>query len=536
MRRSCPTLLPAFIVLGFLSFLLAGPEYGSGYGPVIPAAQAQGAAKSVGRGAVGARPGAKVLIERGLAALEAKDLPTAGRLLMDAYRLSPRPELLYHLGRVAVGEGRLLEAYDLFRRYLADPAREPDEAAAKLVEQQLAQPMPPGGSIIVLSDPGALVVVDNRAVGTLPLPLPLLLTPGAHSVVLEFPGKRLEAPVQVQLGRTTEVRLSRSSGAVLLSVLPAILLAAAPSGLPPETARLVSEAIDQAARGEQHTLLRAELVLPPEPAAPAAAAGRGCLTRESCQRELAQQHKADFVLQQVSEPLRDPKQPNDAKSGRWKIALRLLRVDVSEPAGAAELTLEQAPPEQLAGRVKEAAAKLLADGLARPRGGVHITTVPAGATLRLGSLPPVAAPLSASLWAGSYELGVSHPGYQNEQRTVVIEEGKTAELPVELQQSAAATLTVPTQAPKPQGRGPRPKWRLALGGTLIGVGVILGAVGLVGVAKDGSCASPPDVEGGNCPQLLNTRPAGAAAFGTGLLVAGTGILLIALPGPKRTAP
>ncbi len=186
--------------------------------------------------------------------------------------------------------------------------------------------------------------------------------------------------------------------------------------------------------------------------------------------------------------------------------------------------------------MKEAAAKLLADGLARPRGGVHITTVPAGATLRLGSLPPVAAPLSASLWAGSYELGVSHPGYQNEQRTVVIEEGKTAELPVELQQSAAAPLTVPTQAPKPQGRGPRPRWRLALGGTLIGVGVILGAVGLVGVAKDGSCASPPDVEGGNCPQLLNTRPAGAAAFGTGLLVAGTGILLIALPGPKRTAP
>lgn len=524
MRRSCPTLLPAFIVLSILGFLLAGPERG----PTVRSAQAQGAAKQPLRG--GGRPGAKALGERGLAALEAKDLPTAGRLLMDAYRLSPRPELLYHLGRVAVGEGRLLEAYDLFRRYLADPAREPDEAAAKLAEEQLAQPQPPGGSIIVISDPGALVVVDGRAVGTLPLPLPLLLTPGAHTVVLEFPSKRLEAPVQVQLGRTTEVRLSRSSGAVLLSVLPAILLAAAPSKLPPETARLISEAIDLAARGEQHTLLRAELVLPTEPAS------RGCLTRESCQRELAQQNKADFVLQQVSELLPNPKQPPDPKSGRWKLALRLLRTDVHEPAGTAELTLEQAPPEQTAARVKEAASKLLADGLVRPRGSVRITTVPAGATLRLGSLPPVNAPLSASLWAGSYELGITHPGYQNEQRTVVIEEGKSAELPVELQQSEAAQVPLVATPPPPQGRGPRPRWRLALGGALIGAGVILGALGAVGVAVDGSCSSPPEVEGGNCAQLRNTKPIGGAAVGSGLLIAGAGIVLIALPGPKRPAP
>lgn len=488
-------------------------------------AQSSPAVKPGARGAA-VRGNAKALTERGLAALTAKDWPTASRLLMDAYRLSPRPELLYHLGQVALGEGRLLEAYDLFRRYLADPSREPDEEAAKLAEQQLAQPQPPGGSIIVTSDPGALVFLDERAVGTLPLPLPLLVPPGSHSVVLEFGSKRLEAPVQVQLGRTTEVRVSRSSGAVLLSVLPAILLAAAPSGLPPDTARLISESIDQAARGEQHTILRAELVLPAEPA------GRQCLQRESCLRELAGKNKADFVLQQ------EARLPADPKLTKWKLGLRLLRVDVRDPAGTTELAVEQGPPEQLAGRVKEAAAKLLADGLVRPRGQVRITTVPAGATLRLGELPPVSSPLSTALWAGSYELSVSHPGYESEQRTVVIEDAKTVELPVELRQSeqAKASAATPGSRPVQTERGPRPRWRLALGGAFIGAGVIMSAVGLTGIAFDGRCSSTPDVDGGTCPQLLNTRPAGGFAFGSGLLLTGSGILLIALPGPKRTAP
>jgi hypothetical protein len=161
------------------------------------------------------------LLAEGIAALSAGNLPTAEARLSEAYRLWPRPEVLYQLGRLALLSGRTLQAQDLFRRYLADPTRPTDEAATQFAEKQLTQPSKDAGSVSVLSEPGALVSVDGRVIGSLPLPLPLSLSPGSHTVALEFADKRLEAPVQVQIGRITELRMSRASGTVLVSVLPA---------------------------------------------------------------------------------------------------------------------------------------------------------------------------------------------------------------------------------------------------------------------------------------------------------------------------
>src|SRR5882762_1544045 len=65
-------------------------------------------------GAVKAPPVVASTLDKALAALAAKDLPTASRLLTEAYRATSRTELLYHLGRLAADEGRVLEAHDLY--------------------------------------------------------------------------------------------------------------------------------------------------------------------------------------------------------------------------------------------------------------------------------------------------------------------------------------------------------------------------------------------------------------------------------------
>ena len=226
--------LPALIVASWLA------------GLVTPAAsqvrpRPGGAHAGDGRSSGGSDRG---LLDKGAAALAADDLPAAARLLSDAYRQFPRAAVLHALARLATAQGRTLEAYDLYRRYLADPSREADEAATRAAEALLNQPAPESGSLTVLSDPGAIVLLDGRVVATLPLLLPLLVAPGPHTVKLEFPTKSLEAPVQVELGRQTEVRMSRSSGAVLLSVLPAILWSRSGAGVPAGTGRQLADAVE----------------------------------------------------------------------------------------------------------------------------------------------------------------------------------------------------------------------------------------------------------------------------------------------------
>lgn len=461
--------------------------------------------------------GARALLDRGVTALDAKDLPAAGRLLTDAYRQSQRSEVLYQLGRLAVAEGRTLDAYDLMRRYLADPARETNEVATRDAEAVVSQPPPPSSSLTVLSDPGALVLLDERAVATLPLLLPLQVTPGTHTVKLEFPGKTLEAPVQAELGRLVELRMSRASGTVLVSVLPAILLADPSAGLPPNVSRLLAETIEQAAHDEQYTLLGAATLLPKGDES------ARCLAKQSCLRELASKNKLELLLEHSVEV-----RPTAAGQA-WKFELRLVRVGITEPAAVATKSCDSCTPEQAAAQLKEAAAQLLTAGLSRPRGTLRLTPEPAAATLRLGdrALPP--APHSEPLWAGSYELSVSYPGYQTAHQTVEVSEGAPTELRITLQREVAALPLVPP----PTGRAPRPRWRLALGGALLGVGLAVGIAGAVGIARDSSCAVAAEVPGDPCPKLYDTLGIGAASVAGGLLLMGTGGLLLALPGPRR---
>ena len=462
------------------------------------------------------------LLDKGTAALTAGDLPTAARLLSEAYRQFPRAAVLHALARLATAQGRTLDAYDLYRRYLADPSREADEAATRTAESLLNQPAPESGSLTVLSDPGALVLLDGRVVATLPLLLPLLVAPGPHTVKLEFSTKNLEAPVQVELGRQTEVRMSRSSGAVLVSVLPAILWSRSGSGFPADTGRQLADAVEQAARDEQYTLVRTEVLQAKgEKTQP-------CLTSEPCQRELAMQHKLDLVLQEQVQA------QGAAPSLSYQINLRLLQRGYVEPAGTATVACAGCSVEQVAARLKDAAAKLLADGLARPRGTLSVHVTPEAAALQLGDRPLRPAPAIEPLWAGTYTVTARHPGYQAESRTVEIADGKPAELSLELSPSSqAAVAAAPPVAARPRGRAPRPRWRLAVGGTAIGVGLGLGIAGALGVAADGQCTTPPEAADGACPLLYDTAPSGGAALGLGVALVGAGIVLMALPGPAQ---
>ena len=130
----------------------------------------------------------RLLRQQGITALTAKDSAGAYDAFAQAYRLSPDPETLFQLGRLAWQSGRTVAAQDLMRRFLADPASASDAAAKKEAEQLVEQPRPASGEVSIVGERGALVLVDEKVTGMLPLPVATSLSAGL--VVIGRPGVR----------------------------------------------------------------------------------------------------------------------------------------------------------------------------------------------------------------------------------------------------------------------------------------------------------------------------------------------------------
>lgn len=160
----------------------------------------------------------RLLVEAGNA-IRAGQPDAARRYTEKAYQLWPERQILGHLAAAYTALGLRVEAADLARRYLQvrteqdgpDLLRECTQAMTELTEEV--------GELGVRGDDGALVWVDGRLVGSLPLPLPLLVRPGEHEVWMEL-GPRASTHVQVQ-ARRSEDRRRRTFTEVKLVLGPA---------------------------------------------------------------------------------------------------------------------------------------------------------------------------------------------------------------------------------------------------------------------------------------------------------------------------
>lgn len=470
-------------------------------------------------------------LDKGAAALAAHDFATAAQVLGTAYRSAPLPEVLLQLARLAQAAGLTVEAYDLYRRYLADPTRIPDSAAVAAAEAVVAQPAPPSGSLAVNGPPSAIVVVDGRTVGVLPLPQPLLLAPGEHTLVLEVGRQRIETPLQVQEGRLAEVRTGRTSGALLISILPALLVLDELPGVPAESGRLFGEAVERAAIAQQLGVMPATVALRQGPEL------RPCLATRPCQQQLAKRSGLEYVLR--SRVARAATAPPSPTAG-WTLELTLLHAEVAEPASQVTAQCPACTAEQAAARYREALTELLTRGLPRQLGTAEVSSDPPGAAVTLANRPIGKTPLSLVLWEGSYELALRLPGYQPATPALSITAAGKTPLSVQL-----AADPLPAALPKappdllPVGsRLPRPRWRLAVGGSLVSLGAILLTAGGLALLADGNCYpfQPTETSAGatQCRVLYDTKTAGWATVGVGFSFGIAGAVLLAIPGARRT--
>lgn len=410
------------------------------------------------------RAQAEALLAQGLEALAAKDLPRADALLRDSYRLVPSPEVLFQLGLVAEARSDRVGAHDALRRFLAeeDGTATPEQRAR--AEEILVRPRPPCGELSVLGARRALVRIDERPVGVLPLGAPLLLPAGSHKVVLESEDERQAGAVEVPLGRLVELRFDAATGLAVSTVPPALLVFAQYLGSPPAEAQRLHAAVEQALRAEgQASLdLRTATAQAPELAP--------CLGMPACQLQLAGRAGTEALLSvavtappAVLTPPAAPTPPAAASPTRpappapalrsYRLLVTLLDTAVGEVAAWVDRPCAACSPQQAAAALSQAVAELLRKGLVRPRGTLLVRTSPPGAQLVLDGRPVGRSPLQRPVWAGPHTVRAELPGHSPESAQVQAAEGLVTEL--------ALSLAAPPR---------RKLWPIVLGGIAVGAG------------------------------------------------------------------
>lgn len=513
------------------------PDAAAPQAPVTTGAQAEQPAESP----------EKAQLAAAAKAMASRDFSTARRLLEESYRSSASAEILFQLGLLAEAEGRVVEAQDLMRRYLADPTVEgvPDATSAKVPTATDAKPAPspaqsspaqssidqaqriinlprqPSGEVSVQSERGTLVKVDDRVVGVLPLPLPLLLPTGSHTVTLEVAtGNPPKKTVKVIDGRGLELRFNASLGAVLVSQPPAVIPVVSLSGaLSTEMSRRLQLAASQAVRRASLSVFNTEVALK------STTKVRNCLDQLECQVQLARATQADYVL------LLGAEVGSTAATGTatWKLHTELIDAAVGDSAASSSETVTQSGSAQAAEQVLEVWRKMLdgvlSQGSARTHGQLAVRTTPAGARVRVGTRELGVTPLEKPVFSGPIELSVRLPDFTTEKRSLTITENQTTKVDIALVRRQIQTELVYRQEP-------RPRWRLALGGGAVGAGLIMSGFGISGLVTDGQCFADPLPGALACRQRFDTSTTGGVLLGVGLAVSAAGVVLLAVPGPR----
>lgn len=442
------------------------------------------------------------------------DLAPARQLLEQAYRTEKtdrRPLFLFFLGRVSATQGRRIDAADYYRRYLALVA--PESSSRALWEEAsrfLRAFFEPVAELQVRGPAGALLYVGTRLVGELPLPDTVFVPGGAHLFTLNYGNERYSTPnaksfpaesisvVQLELQDASKLDRTVQRAALWLLQIDA----------PPGSSSTLSESINAAV---SKLALEGNCVL----VRPGRAADfmrqhpslRRCVEQRDCSSPfISRDELAMFFQLQI-------KLAPDGHS--YELALTALHIETKAQlgpyAGQGSATAIGQSAVALLGRVMGEIGQ-------RERGRLNITSSPNGAQVwqdeRLLDLTPYRNPTLA----GPNHLRLTGKGYLPQELDISVEPGREATLAVTLK-----------RAPW-QGFGGRPLWRVALSGSLLFAGVVVGGFGVSALVANGTCGNLEPVEG-DC-QFLETGTIGTALFTTGAAVAALGTVLLAWPGSR----
>ena len=179
--------------------------------------------------AAAATPDAKQVahahFDRGVTAFADKRFAEALDEFEAAYRAEPVFQVLYNIGQVNVALGHSVEAVAAYEEYLKLGASAIAAARRREVKDEIARQVAHIGTIAVATHPeGADIRLDGRLIGRTPLPAPIKVNPGRHTVetLLLAHGPEVRE-VETRGGSVESIELT------LVPLAPAATIAATPA-------------------------------------------------------------------------------------------------------------------------------------------------------------------------------------------------------------------------------------------------------------------------------------------------------------------
>ena len=450
------------------------------------------------------------------AARAISDYPAATRKLEEAYRKTPSSELLYQLGLLSDAQGKVAEAQDFMRRYLADPTTDAAAPGRVEAERVMALPRPQSGEVQVLSDQYGFVTVDGRLVGALPFPAPLLLPVGQHVIMVEVRDRALKGKVKVADGRGVEISFNRATGAAVVTLPPAVIVLPQYSGTPvsTEVQRRLLQAVEQAIQKARLAVFSKDVALGRSPKL------ANCLNELSCQAQLAAENEVEYALR-----MRVEHTGGQATKESFTLQFNLVDAEVADSAAAAKPSCDTCSSEQMANALLDPVRNMIKEGQGRARGTLSVTSDPSEADVKLGDRVVGKTPYKHATFVGSYDLVLEKSEYQKSRTSIEVKEGKPTQIELSLKPEVKAPVIVPKVAVMPK----RPLWRLVSGGLTLGLGVAMMGFGISALAVNGGCVSDPLPPAEKCSDRFTTKGVGGALLGVGIAVSAGGAVLLALP-------
>lgn len=460
------------------------------------------------------------LRQEGQQSLAVHDLTRAQQRFEEAFKLEPIPDALYALGQVAQAQGEVLLAADFYRRYLdaveAEQTASVRDTLLPLIETQRER----GGEVTVRGDSGALVIVDRRLSGVLPLSLPLLLSPGEHTIELAGSTPADPARITVQAKRHVLVAFVRAPSGRLFPLVkesPAVLLLPLPGKWLPADVAAVRQAVRSGLIAEEKAVLVA-------PDAQAALLRRlpnpgACVAEDDCLASISTEINAKYVVQVTLQAA--PAGTNPGGVVTYRIGARLFDVAVREWSGESTETCEGCAFPRAMEQLRDLTSALMQRALNQARGVLAVTSQPSGANVQIDGHPRGRTPYEREAWVGVHRVVVDQRGYVQGKDTTEVLEGKTVRLHLDLQRETSGGASTPHGA-----------WRAAQW-TLLGLGAATIALGATLWGLDGyqNC----DVSTTRmCPLELDSRTAGIALTAGGGAMLITSVALIAIDRRRGT--
>lgn len=360
---------------------------------------------------------AQKLIAAAERALAGSDRTRARAKLRAALRVWPAPPLLWRIGELLHTDGDIVRAQDFFRRALGDGSESLTAPQREEAERVLGLPHPPAGDLLIIGPRGAEVLVQSEPVARLPLLTPLLLPAGSQDVTVRSGRRSLSGSAGIRAGRRLTLRFDLSSGAVLSTWSPTVILLVEGPALAPVRRDALEAAGVRAIAGHQFE------VLPRDTALLAAPSLVHCLDRLTCQADLAIQNGVDYAVVLRME---------EAAPTGFNVAARLVDARMGDVATEVTRSCPGCASAEAEAALSAAIAQVFT-GMRRARGLLEVTSVPPGARVLLDGRQVGITPHRRTAWAGKGHLTLMRDGFVPHQQDLDIPEGRTLSLEIALQ-------------------------------------------------------------------------------------------------------